>query len=503
MVGVRRLPACAPDRRPELTTAALAVERGRLLAADPARVVARLFVPGQAGFDHEESRSTAVLRRVVALDEDDVAGAVSDALGRCGARHRDLAGTFARHFDAVADRLDPDVVLSDARRLLIGATFTCEYALEGGALCNPSLVAHPDQAGAPAGGLRVVMSVRAIGEGHQSSLGFRTGTVGADGRLELDAPPRHATVGRAERAPVDADVARAAIDRFGTGRESATYLLDRLGDRFTAAELETELVALHRQRTRRRVEGTAELLRSIADRSYAVSFDDVVPLAERVLWPASGAERNGIEDARFVRFEDGRFYATYTAYDGIDICQQLLATDDFTRFASTPIVGAAAANKGLALFPRRIGGRFAALSRCDRETNAVAFSDHPGIWDDAVSIQAPRRTWELLQLGNCGSPIETDAGWLVLTHGVGPMRTYSIGAVLLDLDDPTRVVGQLDEPLLGSIAAEQDGYVPNVVYSCGALAHGGVLVLPYGISDAEIGVATVPLADVLGAITSA
>jgi predicted GH43/DUF377 family glycosyl hydrolase len=259
-----------------------------------------------------------------------------------------------------------------------------------------------------------------------------------------------------------------------------------------------------KRRTRGHAEETIALIRGIADRTYAIGFPADVPLAERVLWPAIEAEGAGMEDARLVRFRDDDgsvvFRATYTAYSGSVISQQLLTTEDFRSFTSVPLAGRAAANKGLALFPRRIDGRFVALSRSDRETNAIAYSDELTVWPDALPCQRPKQAWEVLQLGNCGSPIETDAGWLVLTHGVGPMRTYSIGAILLDLDDPTKILGHLRRPLLSPARDEQDGYVPNVVYSCGALAHGDTLVLPYGISDAAIGVATVALPDLLSAL---
>jgi predicted GH43/DUF377 family glycosyl hydrolase len=220
--------------------------------------------------------------------------------------------------------------------------------------------------------------------------------------------------------------------------------------------------------------------------------------------PAMSAESKGMEDARFVRFvgDDGSvtYYASYTAYNGIDIGQQLLETKDFAHFTSSPMVGAAAANKGLALFPRLIGGRFAALSRSDRESNTIAYSENPRRWEDGFACQAPMTSWEVVQLGNCGSPIETEAGWLVLTHGVGPMRTYNIGAILLDLEEPTRIIGRLREPLLSPAHDEQDGYVPNVVYSCGALLHSETLVIPYGIGDSAIGVATVPLDQLLASL---
>ncbi len=247
-------------------------------------------------------------------------------------------------------------------------------------------------------------------------------------------------------------------------------------------------------------------MRRIAERSYSVRFEEGAPLSEQVLFPAMSAESKGMEDARFVRFvhEDGKptYFASYTAYNGTDIGQQLLETGDFLNFSSSPMVGAAAANKGLALFPRRIGGRFAALSRSDRESNTIAYTMNPYRWEEWIACQTPTKSWEVVQLGNCGSPIETEAGWLVLTHGVGPMRTYSIGAILLELEDPTQVIGQLREPLLSPAPDEQNGYVPNVVYSCGALLHAGTLAVPYGIGDSAIGVATVPLNELLASLES-
>jgi predicted GH43/DUF377 family glycosyl hydrolase len=246
-------------------------------------------------------------------------------------------------------------------------------------------------------------------------------------------------------------------------------------------------------------------IRSIADRSYSVEFPNDTACSERVLRPAMGAEAAGMEDARFVRFvdDDGTvtYYATYTAYSGSRISQQLLETSDFRCFTSKPIVGRAAANKGLGLFPRRIDGRLAAMSRSDRETNTLAYSDHLLVWANSSPCQQPLNVWEVLQLGNCGPPIETDAGWLVLTHGVGPMRTYSIGAILLDLDDPTKIIGRLRQPLLSPAADEQNGYVPNVVYSCGALVHAETLVIPYGIADSAIGFATVSMPALVAALT--
>ncbi|MGB9303723.1 MAG: glycoside hydrolase family 130 protein [Mycobacterium sp.] len=474
------------------------------IEANPSRVITRLFVPGQEGFEHQESRAAAVLARILALDEGQVRASLDDVVTRFDERHRDLADIFRRHACELADRLDPDRELSETRKLLLGATFTSEYAIEGAALCNPSMVAHPDQAGTAAGSLRFVMSVRGIGEGHRSSIGFRTGVVDAAGGVTIDDPAPFATAGAPKPALLDAAVFRSELARLDDGGEAADFVLQRLGQSFTRADLDQQLAHLQTHlSTRGHAEQTISSIRSIAERTYSVEFSNSTALSERVLWPSTDVEQAGMEDARFVRFiDDGAitFYATYTAYSGSHISQQLLQTTDFKSFTSTPIVGCAAADKGLALFPRRIRGRFAAMSRSDRESNAVAYSDRLSVWSSALPCQSPTRDWEALQLGNCGPPIETDAGWLVLTHGVGPMRTYRIGAILLDLDDPTRILGQLRQPLLSPASDERDGYVPNVVYSCGALVHAGTLVLPYGIADASIGIATVPLPELIAAL---
>lgn len=484
--------------------AGLVTRSPQRIAADRSRVITRLFVPGQEGFELQDSRAGAVLARILALDEDEVRASLDDVVTRFEGRHRDLIGTFRRHAHEVADRIDPTRDPSESRMLLLGAVFTNEYAIEGAALCNPSMVAHPDQSGTPPGRLRFVMSVRGIGEGHRSSIGFRTGVVDGTGDVEIDDRPAFASVGDVVPTLLDGSVMRRELGRLHGAGEAADYVLDALGDRFTRADLDEQLDKLqNHRRTRGHATATISLIRTIAERTYGIEFDDG-PLCERVLYPAMSAEAAGMEDARFVRFvdDDGSvtYYASYTAYSGSHISQQLLETDDFRSFTSTPMVGRAAENKGLALFPRRIRGRFAAVTRSDRESNSIAYSDHPFEWTDSVRCQRPVRAWEALQLGNCGPPIETEAGWLVLTHGVGPMRTYRIGAMLLDLEDPTRIVGQLKDPLLSPAADEQDGYVPNVVYSCGALVHGGTLVLPYGIGDAAIGFAMVPLGDLLTAL---
>ena len=475
------------------------------IAADKSRVVTRLFVPGHEGFDQQESRSNSVLQRVLALPDDEVQRSYDDVVARFEGRHHGLTETFLRHADELSDRLDPEPRLSPTRRLLLGATFTCEYAIEGAALCNPSMVMHPDQTGVSSGGLRFVMSVRGIGEGHCSSIGFRTGTIAGPGEVEFDPAPTFASIGRRDRPILEAEVFKGELRRLRGGGEDADYVLGHLGPRFSEAELEGRLRVLEDHvATRKQAKRTVGLMRRIAERSYRVRFEAGTQLSEQVLVPEMSAESKGMEDARFVRFveDDGEatYFASYTAYNGTDIGQQLLETKDFLSFTSSPMVGASAANKGLALFPRRIDGCFAALSRSDRESNTIAYSESPRRWEAGLGCQAPTRSWEVVQLGNCGSPIETDAGWLVLTHGVGPMRTYSIGAILLSLEDPTQVVGQLCEPLLSPAPSEQDGYVPNVVYSCGALLHEGTLAIPYGIGDCAIGIATVSLDELLAVL---
>lgn len=476
------------------------IHRSAVLRPDASRVVTHLFVPGQEMAGGHESRASGVVRRILDLDDAAVTRMLEDIVHRFEGRHRKLLETFRLHADRIANRLGPEVELSPERRLLLGATFTHEYSVEASAACNPSMVLDPDQSSAPVDGARVIVSVRSIGEGHRSSIGFRRGVIAVDGEVLLASATAFPVVGTVDQTLFERGLFEAHLRDAGQYGESAAFVLDGLPEKFTADDLEDRLKVLRKQRdTRRNVAATVERLRSIAARSYHVEFPVDTDVSQRILWPATAAESHGIEDARFVRFVDSdstvTYFATYTAYDGAAISQQLLRTQDFVSFDSAPIAGRAASNKGLAIFPRRVDGRFAAISRYDRETNAIAFSDDLHVWDAATTIQTPRLSWEVIQLGNCGSPIETPDGWLVLTHGVGPMRTYSIGALLLDLDDPTTVIGQLDEPLLTPTADEQDGYVPNVVYSCGGMLHHDTLVVPYGIADQSIGIATLKWAE--------
>ena len=477
------------------------------LRPDPRRVVARLFLPGQEMTGNGESRAAGVVGRILALSDDDVARALDDVLTRFGGRHRRFRAVLENHFDLVAHRLGGGVPPSSERRLLLGACFTAEYSVEAAALCNPSIVLDPDQEGTAPGQVRFVMSLRAIGEGHLSCIQFRTGVVAAGGEVHLDDPGPFLVAGRPVATVYDRELFRAKLAELGYAGESASFVLDSLPARFTSAEFDRALAELEAQIvTHSSVRETFEHLRSVASSNYDTEFPADTGIAERVLLPMGPAESRGMEDARFVRFTDDdgtvTYYATYTAFDGVHVAPQLLETHDFRRFRITQLTGLAAKNKGLALFPRRVGGYYLALSRWDRERNSLAVSTDCRAWAPATTLQSPERPWELLQLGNCGSPIETPAGWLVLTHGVGPMRVYSIGAVLLDLDDPGRVRAQLSAPLMVPDETERNGYVPNVLYTCGALLHGETLVIPYGISDATIGFAVVDLSELLDRLLS-
>jgi predicted GH43/DUF377 family glycosyl hydrolase len=478
-------------------------ESGVELGADSSRVITRFFVPGREDVGPGDSRAAPVIDRVLRLDEQTVHEAMQDLGERFAHRHRALDETFRTHAGLVTSRLDSGIDLSTERIRLLGASFTHEYAIEGAALCNPSAVLHPHQD--DSGDVAFVMSVRGIGEGHRSSIGFRTGTISASGRVTVDRPGAFPQTSAASAGIHHSSVFHARLDVLDDDRENAAFVLGPLPELFVDADLDAGIDDLVDDRaTRRNTSTTIANLRSVARSSYRAEFTKDTELSERVLWPHSPAESHGMEDARFVRFADDAggitYYATYTAFDGANIAQHLLETVDFTTFMVSPMAGDAASGKGLALFPRMVGGRYAALSRSDRETNAIAYSDDLRCWRTSELIQVPERSWELLQLGNCGSPIETKAGWLVLTHGVGPMRTYSLGAILLDLDDPRRVLARSSRPIITPGNDRRDGYVPNVVYTCGGFAHNDTLVLPYGIGDQRISVVTLSIDELLGSL---
>jgi predicted GH43/DUF377 family glycosyl hydrolase len=475
------------------------------MAPDPRRVMVELFVPGEDAAV-VRTRAHALIDRINGLPADAVEGLLRQTLDRFAGRHQDLAATFLRHFDLVRHRVDRPDELSPTRQLLVGAYFTHERAVEAAALCNPSMVAHPDQSGLADGQLRAAVSVRQIGEGHISSIGFATAVLGPGTQLEVAERSGPLVTGRRVAARHRRDLLAAGLADDHWDNEVSSTVLDALTEQFDDATFEQVLGQLPFDlRSRENAQATLEQLRRTNAAGYATEFPADSRLHQRVLWPATAMESNGMEDARFVRFvdDDGRvtYRATYTAYDGRNIAMRCLSSADLRHFQVSAMRGPGARNKGVALFPRTVGGRHLALCRADGETTGLTVLDDRARWQVPVPLHAPRAGWELIQTGNCGSPIETGAGWLVLTHGVGPMRRYAIGAILLDLHRPERVIAELAEPLLSPDPVEREGYVPNVLYSCGGLVHAGLLWLPYGASDARICFATVPLDELIAAMT--
>jgi len=473
------------------------------LEHNPGRVIAKSYLPGEEiAPGTGTSRAGLLMARVLAIPEAEVAVVLAETLALFRGRHRALEQLLERHFALVAHHAG-DLPLTRERRLLIGAYFTNEYSIEGAALFNPSIVAAPDQSGTRPGEQRFVMSLRAVGEGHISSIEFRTGTIDGASNITFDVLGPVLVLGdRTPPAHYDKPLFSSKLVELGAGNDLAWSVLNRLTERFTLAELEQSLDMLERAGPPHVISyETAKIMRVLAASSYVTSFPPDSLLSERILFPAGPHETRGMEDARFVRFTDDdgsvMYYATYTAFDGYNIMPQLIQTDDFVSFRIATLNGAAAQNKGMALFPRRIRGNYVMLSRLDRENLHLATSADVGRWADVSDLHRPSRPWELMQIGNCGSPIETKEGWLVVTHGVGPMRRYTLGALLLDLDDPHRVIGQLREPLLAPEQDEREGYVPNVVYTCGAMVNGKDLVLPYGLSDAAVGIALISLPDLI------
>lgn len=473
---------------------------------NPKRVITKPYLPGDELFPDGHSRIHHVVDRILSMSDESVATTLASVNRRFDDRHHELTKAFAASFQIVSDRITNPDLLSAERQLLVGSYFTHEYAIEAAALTNPSLVPHPDQSGLDPGALRLVMSLRAIGEGHISSIEFRSGVIDSTANITIDEPSDHIATPERRSPLYDKEAFSTKLKELGAFNPLAEAVLAPLPDQFTMGQLEGGLRDAERNEVQWAAAApTVRTIHWLASSNYESTFDEASAVSDRVIYPVGPTESHGMEDARFVRFTHNdksvTYYATYTAFDGFKILPQLIETADFKSFRISTLNGARAENKGMALFPRKIGGRFAALSRNDNENNYLMFSDHVRYWNETEKIQVPDRPWELMQIGNCGSPIETEAGWLVITHGVGPMRQYSLGAILLDLDDPARVVGHLKSPLLGPDDDERDGYVPNVVYSCGSLIHGNHLVLPYGMSDISTRIALVPLDDLLSELT--
>ncbi len=452
-------------------------------SSDIRRVITRFFDPGG------EPRIRSVIERVSQLSDADVSRLLDEVFLKFRTRHRNIASDFLDNYSTAASRVGLSDGFSRNRKLLTGSYFTAEYSIESAALFNPSIVPHLNQENLPAGAIRFIMSLRATGEGHVSSVVFRTGVIYSDNRIQMDPPAR---LTKPVRVVPDHDydklLFRRKLKDIGVYKGAVDLVLDRLDATFTLTQLEHAITAAHAAAPEKlQLEETLQGIRWLAQSNYQLELAKNSEASEVVLFPQTSNESHGIEDLRMVRFvdDDGTvtYFGTCTAFDGYRVLPQLIETRDFVRIGVHTVNGARAQNKGMALFPRRIDGHYVMCSRIDGENLYIMYSDIVHFWETAEMVQTPRHPWEFVQIGNCGSPLETPAGWLVLTHGVGPMRTYCIGAMLLDLDDPRKVIGCLDEPLLTPTESERDGYVPNVVYTCGSMIHNGNLYIPFATSD--------------------
>ena len=505
---------------------------------DPSRIIARfLYV--------SDERSAEIIRKVLAMPEKEVNIAMSQLLRGYSRRHRNISKIFEKHFNRMVPIFDKIEIneedLSPAQKALIGSYFTMEYSIESAAFFNPSVVENPDQSETRSDEKRVIFSFRATGEGHISSIVFRSGILDRNNNLtvepvgkmlaEADVIKRNfyekkafrqkliemqdqgdvippAVLDKHDDKPEQSNVIPPVIiDKQDNRKDqrnviSPDFILDKVGDNFTYGELMRNI-----EIARKDPEHTEDQMKIInhmmwlASSHYEVSFSIDSAISERVIFPISATEQRGIEDARFVKFTDDNgeitYYATYTAYDGMSILPKLISTKDFYNFKILPINGEIAQNKGMALFPRKINGKYAMLCRIDGVNNYIAYSNSINIWHEATIIEQPKYPWELVQIGNCGSPLETEDGWLVITHAVGPMREYTLGASLYQLENPEIEIGRLNTPLMSPNETEREGYVPNVIYSCGSIIHNEDLIIPYAMSDHSSSYATVDLRELL------
>lgn len=464
-------------------------------------------------FDNGYDRSVALIRQILSMSEEEALQALTATLREYARRHRNITKQFRSHYEKAKDVVSASDIsfegVSKTKQLLIGAFFSKEYSIESVAFFNPSIVEAPDQTGLEEGSKRVIVSFRAMGEGHLSSIVFRAGIIDRNGDLQFLIANRY--IEEAEiikRYHYNKKVFIRKLKEMKIADEYISMVMNKLGDRFLYGELlgaVNNVIKENNISDSGKKRAISEIV-WLADSHYEIEFSKDTDLSERVIFPVSFTERRGIEDARFVKFteDDGSviYYGTYTAYDGHAILPKLIETRDFYHFEISPLHGRGAQNKNLAIFPRKIRGEYVMLSRIDGINSYIAFSRNINVWDDPILIQQPKCFWEVIQIGNCGSPIETEEGWLVVTHGVGPIRQYSLGAVLLDLEDPTKVIGHLTEPLMVPNEEEREGLVPNVVYSCGCIVNGSNLVIPYALSDTSSSFAYVDLRELLNRLKS-
>lgn len=469
-----------------------------VLNAEINRVITRPYIP------HTEERTCNIINRVLNLDEKETCALLETVLNNFSHRHRYFREELERNFNTVAHCVPDNKELSEQRKLLIGSYFTAEYSVEAAALFNPSVVQVKNLETDPEGACRFIMSFRCVGEGHISSIEFRSGFVDENNDIYFDPLSSHVRTPTIHtNSSYDRSLFRLKLRDIGANYKVTNWLLSGLSEKFTFSELVQRISEHYSGNNIREQDKTDTIEKAmwIAQSNYTISFRKDHPVSERVIFPVSQSESQGIEDARFVRFvkDDGTvtYYATYTAYNGETILPQLIQTCDFISFKISTLNGKQAHGKGMALFPRKIGGKYVMLSRQDGENNAIMFSDNLYFWKKSDILQTPRFPYEFFQIGNGGSPIETDEGWLVITHGVGPMRTYSLGIELLDLDDPTKIISRIDEPILVPNEFDREGYVPNVVYSCGAMIFQDELIIPYASADQRCGIATLGMSELM------
>ncbi|MBU0955057.1 MAG: glycoside hydrolase family 130 protein [Spirochaetes bacterium] len=475
---------------------------GPTITPDRTRVLLRPFYPSRRDIIER------IVNNVLSLSDSEAEKLFSQILGEFEDRHEHMKKFLNKQFTVIQRLLLLDNELPILRKFLIGSYFTHEYSPEAAALFNPSIVAHPDQTNLPEGSFRFILSLRATGEGHISSITFRTGTINANNRITLI--PVVSFVSEPDPVPnslYEKSIFARKLEEAGLHNHFCSRVMNRLTDTFVLDELR------HALEEERKNSHSIDLLADragqgilmLAESNFEVNFDPDSRLSQRIIFPSVPSQSNGIEDARFVKFQENRkgeitYYATYTAYDGKSILPQLMETKDFLHFKFITLNGPAAQNKGMALFPRKINGQYVMLSRQDDENILIMFSDNIHFWKSPSVLARPSKAWEFMKIGTCGSPIETEAGWIVLTHGVGPMRKYCLSAILLDLNDPTMIIGRLNDPLLQPNETEREGYVPNVVYTCGALLQEGTLIIPYAMSDYSSSFASVLVKDLLEAM---
>ncbi len=468
--------------------------RSAMLYAENSRVILRPNIQG------DDERIRRLINRILDLPEEKVKTVFEEMMRGFSHRHRKFEIALEKHYNAIKKYVPNNESPSNERKLLIGSYFTMEYSVESAAIFNPCIMPHPDQSGIGDQEARFIMSFRVTGEGHISSIEFRSGIL--DNKNDVFLDPISSFV---EIPEIHTDklyrkhLFQLKLDEMTVSNEVTTYILNGLRAEFTFEELELEISRLKSKNNfvMDSWNNTVETMLWLARSNYEIIFDPEHRISERVIFPVSENECRGIEDARFVRFVDddgsATYYATYTAYNGFVILPQLIETKDFLKFKISTLNGNAVQNKGMALFPKRINGKYAMMSRQDGENNHLMYSDDLHFWQESEIIHEPGEPWEFVQIGNCGSPIETKFGWILITHGVGPMRKYCIGAKLLDLKDPSKVIARIKEPILMPTEEEREGYVPNVVYSCGAMIHNDELIIPYAMADSRSGIANLPI----------